>query len=897
MNTQRNFHTWLAALFAGCMVQLLPVLASPGDLDMSFGIRGKVITPIGSGDDDDYGRSVLVQRDGKILVAGSSDDGNGYVNTGYKYFALTRYNPDGTLDAAFGNWGKVTSGVGGIGFAGASSMALQGDGKIVVAGESLEWGGMYAIALARYSSNGTLDTRFGNQGRVITSINAGDEWARGVAVQSNGKIVVAGSSRSSGNTDYALVRYNSNGSLDTSFGNGGKVVTPVGSWADYGESVILQNDGKIVVAGSSTIPGNPDLSFCALVRYHANGSLDAGFGSGGKVITSIGRGKDCGQGAACQSDGKILVAGDFYNGSDNDFALVRYNANGTLDTGFGTGGKVITPVGSGYDSGGSVAVQVDGKIIVAGDSNNGNDNDFALVRYNANGTLDTGFGSGGKVTTPVGDYGDSSESVAVQIDGKIIVAGSSYDGISNDFAVARYDGGPLLLPEIAVEKAAGSSLSDGKSAIGFGSVKIGSSSSSQTFVVRNLGTSILSGLAVTEDGANASDFRVGRLGVTNLAAGASTTFTIVFAPGASGPRKAVIHISSNDLDENSFDISLAGSGIAAPTPPTIATKNMLGGGVIKVDYRKTLVATGGKTPYQWSITAGSLPPGLSLSRAGVISGTPKSATTANFTVRVTGGDGLHSKKDFGLTIAAKKTKCTLEVGVLGRGSVSIRPKMAAYPKGTRVTLTARPGKDHRLARWGGDASGKSISVTITMSGDRKVIARFVKKHCVLSLDVGTGGEITASPKPDSNGRYPYGAMVYLTANPVSGYSFKSWKGDASGSKRRIRVVMDRNKDITAEFEADGIQNNRSPVARLSYSTHSWTSSVTGIKWTTVFLNASDSYDPDGGILHYYWSIHDDGFYEELEKNTSIVIVSPRTVSLRVEDNLGATNETSITIDP
>ena len=205
----------------------------------------------------------------------------------------------------------------------------------------------------------------------------------------------------------------------------------------------MQADGKILVGGYSTNGSNFDFADFALVRYNANGTPDNSFDTDGIVTTDFGTSNDRGQSVAVQADGKILVAGTSYNGGSNDgFALVRYNANGTTDTSFDTDGIVTTDIGNSSDSGQSVAVQADGKILVAGDSYNGSTNyDFALVRYNTNGTTDTSFDSDGKVTTDVGTTNDSGYSVAVQADGKILVAGDSgYPNRSSDIVLVRYDG-------------------------------------------------------------------------------------------------------------------------------------------------------------------------------------------------------------------------------------------------------------------------------------------------------------------------------------------------------------------------------------------------------------------------------------------------------------------------
>ncbi|MCA1625670.1 MAG: FG-GAP-like repeat-containing protein, partial [Acidobacteria bacterium] len=180
--------------------------------------------------------------------------------------------------------------------------------------------------------------------------------------------------------DFALARYNTDGSLDNSFGTGGKVTTPFGSDNDNAYAIAVQPDGKIVVAGDSYSTTLSNYTF-AVARYNQDGSLDASFGTGGKVATDFSSRDDDAYSVAIQKNGKIIVAGRASNGSNYDFALARYNTNGSLDASFGTGGKVMTPIGSGDDIVRSVAVQSDGRIVAAGSSFNGANLDFALVRY------------------------------------------------------------------------------------------------------------------------------------------------------------------------------------------------------------------------------------------------------------------------------------------------------------------------------------------------------------------------------------------------------------------------------------------------------------------------------------------------------------------------------------
>ena len=381
------------------------------------------------GSSNDNARSIALQSDGKILVAGSSWNGTN------SDFALVRYNSDGSLDTTFSGDGKVTTAIGSGDDTG-YSVAVQSDGKILVAGYS--WNGSNSdFALVRYNSDGSLDTTFSGDGILTTAIGTSDDLGYSVAVQADGKILVSGQSYGGGSSnDFALVRYNSDGSLDTSFSGDGKLTTTIGSINEYGYDVAVQADGKILVAGYSYSGTNNDF---ALVRYNSDGSLDTSFSGDGKLTTAVGAGEDLAYSVTVQTDGKILVAGYSDNGTNYDFSLVRYNSDGSLDTSFSGDGKVLTAIGTGFDFGFDVTVQADGKILVAGYSSNGSNNDLALVRYNSDGSLDTSFSGDGKLITAVGVGQDLFYSVKVQADGKILVAGYSNNGSNDDFALVRYN--------------------------------------------------------------------------------------------------------------------------------------------------------------------------------------------------------------------------------------------------------------------------------------------------------------------------------------------------------------------------------------------------------------------------------------------------------------------------
>jgi uncharacterized delta-60 repeat protein len=346
----------------------------------------------------------------------------------------------GDLDVSFGDTGKVTTAIGTVNDE-ARSVAIQSDGKILVAGNS-NIASLNNFAVVRYDYDGSLDTSFNGTGKVTTKIGSGQhDAAESVAVQSDGMILVAGYTNNGTYGVFAVARYNANGNLDATFNGTGKVTTAIGGYASGGFSVAIQSDGRILVAGHSYNGADDDF---ALVRYNPNGSLDATFNGTGKVTTDISGNQDEGEDVAIQNDGKILVTGGAGNGTSRDFALVRYNADGSLDTTFNGTGKVITDIGGYYDGGESVAIQNDGKILVAGYSYNNPpnpSNNFALARYNADGTLDTTFHGTGSVTTHIGSFRDEGRSVAIQGDGRILVAGSSqYNAGSYNFAVVRYEG-------------------------------------------------------------------------------------------------------------------------------------------------------------------------------------------------------------------------------------------------------------------------------------------------------------------------------------------------------------------------------------------------------------------------------------------------------------------------
>jgi uncharacterized delta-60 repeat protein len=430
----------LAAASAGALLVLLgvpvPAFAAGGGLDTSFGGDGKVTTNFTPR--FDAASSVAATRGGKLVAVGLAGLGGSNPS-----FALVRYNHDGSLDSTFGGDGRVTTNFTGEADA-ASAVVVQCDGKIVAAGGAgfSDTDFDTVMAVARYDIDGSLDTSFGGDGRVTTDLTSTYDQANAIALQDDGKIVVAGYADAAGSTPkFGLVRYKTDGSLDRSFGSRGKVLTSVG----YGAAafgVAVQRDGKIVVSGETLI-GESDTAF-ALVRYKSDGSLDKTFGGNGKVTTNFTSGADANNAVAIQADGEIVASGGANAGPHSVFALARYDTDGTLDPSFGRHGKVTTAFtrhGDFAEEG--LCIQPDGKIVAAGVAGaEGVNPTFAIARYDADGSLDASFGGDGRVSTDITGRSDDAIGLVVEADGRIVAAGNAGEfgegGGNARFALARY---------------------------------------------------------------------------------------------------------------------------------------------------------------------------------------------------------------------------------------------------------------------------------------------------------------------------------------------------------------------------------------------------------------------------------------------------------------------------
>jgi uncharacterized delta-60 repeat protein len=374
-------------------------------LDSTYAVNGTAQTPISALSSGTGATAIVRQSDGKIVAVGQGTDGDGNLN-----FLIARFNTDGSMDTSFGTDGVVSQAVGNSGQA--YAVAIDSSGKIVVAGTSFDDDGNQDFAVARFNSDGSLDTSFGSDGVTLTPVGSQFAIAFAVTIQSDGKIVVAGQGADGGgNWGFAVARYNSDGTLDTSFGSSGIALTTV----DYAntmvpDAVAINSAGKIIVSGTAYGDDDPGDTAVGIAEYNSDGSLDSSFGDDGFTLA---------EGIqpyamALQSDDKIVIAGAGTGTIGNGSAIYRFNTDGTLDSSFGTGGQAFAnnPDPDVSDQANAVAIQPDGKIVLAGYTNQPPDyySYVSVTRYNSDGTLDTEFGNDGVITThpPINGYGESN---------------------------------------------------------------------------------------------------------------------------------------------------------------------------------------------------------------------------------------------------------------------------------------------------------------------------------------------------------------------------------------------------------------------------------------------------------------------------------------------------------
>lgn len=403
----KNF--FITVLFFLISVYVFP---QDGSLDTGFGNQGIVTSPEGRA------LGVQIQSDGKIVVVG-------YDSTS---IVLSRYNSDGSLDGSFGINGWVNTQINNQPSSG-TSICIQNDSKILVGGFIKISPGNNGIVLVRYNSDGTLDSTFGNGGSVVSDLTNGFDYLEALELLNDDRIVICGDTPNG----LFVSRYNPNGQIDNTFGTNGLVITLIGANTISG-AMAIQSDGKIVVTGETFFPSTDII----IIRYNSDGSLDETFGNGGIVVESTGAYFEFGSALQIQNDGKIVVGSIKRQivGANIEIAVFRYLNNGTLDNTFGNAGIVNCNFGGIESYTWGTALQADGKIVIAGTSitDLSGNSGFGLLRLNPDGTIDETFGISGIVVTPLGLSSEGTD-IEIQSDNKIVLTGWSSDG----FTTTRYN--------------------------------------------------------------------------------------------------------------------------------------------------------------------------------------------------------------------------------------------------------------------------------------------------------------------------------------------------------------------------------------------------------------------------------------------------------------------------
>jgi uncharacterized delta-60 repeat protein len=409
------------------LVQSLEERTAPaaGMLDPTFAVGGRVTTrfPIGS---DDYGRSTAIDSLGRIVVAGDFDNGSDFD------IAVARFTPAGALDATFGGTGIVTIAFGGN-FDHAFAVAIDSLDRVVVAGGTNN-GITGPVAVARLTAAGTLDTTFDGDGKQTIGFGGTDEFARGVAIDSLDRIVVAGSTYNGTNHDIAVARLTVAGTLDTTFDGDGKQAIALGTGEDYAYAVTIDSLDSVVVGGSAVIGGTDQF---AVVRFAVGGALDNTFDGDGWQTLGFGGSNERARGVGIDSLDRIVVAGISYSGSSFQSAVARLTPAGALDSSFDGDGRQTVDFGATqFDDGHILAIDSLDRVVVASSNRTASNRDFAVARLTVTGALDSSFDGDGKQIIVFAGIANST-GVAVDSTDRIVLAGIVQNVSSYDFAVAR----------------------------------------------------------------------------------------------------------------------------------------------------------------------------------------------------------------------------------------------------------------------------------------------------------------------------------------------------------------------------------------------------------------------------------------------------------------------------
>lgn len=406
------------------LVSITVTNAQSGSIDLTFGTDGVVTTAVHA--NYNMTETTVVQSDGKILVAGSAGTPSTY------QMAVARYNEDGSLDTSFANDGTLRIPVGPL-KSFVMGMAQQPDGKILLGGRT--WDNVSGdFALVRLNEDGSFDNTFGTNGIALIQTPE-TEAAEAMTLLDDGKIIMVGYR----DDNLTAAKFNTDGSLDTSFGVNGWAVVSFSDQASYADDVAIQDDGKILISGFSL---NGDNRFqVAAARLNTDGSVDNSFGTNGTVLFNVGEWNDFGEGVAIQDDGKILIGGHKWISNvqqKHDLFVARLNTDGSLDTSYGNNGAATARLVDGANYAKGLVLQADGKPILAGYTVLQGEINMAMVRFDTTGELDSTFNGDGMVSFDYEGREDYGYAIALQADNKIILAGYSYGGGGSEFEVARF---------------------------------------------------------------------------------------------------------------------------------------------------------------------------------------------------------------------------------------------------------------------------------------------------------------------------------------------------------------------------------------------------------------------------------------------------------------------------
>jgi uncharacterized delta-60 repeat protein len=736
-----------------------------------------------------------LQSDGKILAAGGAS-----FNSDNR-FALTRYTPNGSLDTSFGSGGIVTTKVGTSG--GARGVGVQSDGKIVLGGSADFTGTSPQFAVTRYTATGTLDTTYGNHG-VARSNFAYDSRAFAMAIQpSDGKILVGGTMFQTSTYAYdTLARFNVDGSLDTSFGSGG-MVTDFGAWEAQVDGIAIQPDGKIITVGGV---GPNDLAVqMTLVRYNPDGTRDTSFGAAQTGVVMVpkiaGAHHTEGMSVVIQPDGKIVAAGWAWMFGYGQWVVSRLNSDGSLDTTFGSGGTVATLIGNiGPWAGPSVSLQTDGKIVVAGTSHPAQDTyNFAVARYNTDGSLDTTFNGTGTFSTLIGSSSNAYAMVIQPADGKIVVVGDATVGSAGEFAVAR-----LLA----------STLQIGSFTASANPVPAGTS---ETLTVSNITdinpSATITLVAIYLDSNGDGMLEPGSdqlLGYANQTSPGVWTLTSSNAFGLTAGTYRLFAQAQDNYgalsDADALTLTVARGIVLSPTTLAAATAG--------ASYSATITAGGGTAPYTFAVTAGSLPAGLTLSSDGVLSGTPTATGSSSFTVAATDTNSDTGSESYTLTV---------NPGPAATFRVTGFPSPTTAGMAGTLTLTAVDAYGNTATGYAGtihfsstdpqavlpsdytftssDAGRHTFSVTFQTAGSQSLTATDTTDNSVAGSQTGItvtpaiAASLALSDVPSTTAGTAF--RVTLTAKDAYGNTATAYAGTVHFSSSDPQAVLPANYSFTS----------------------------------------------------------------------------------------------------